>query len=832
MRRALLFSILFFAAGAAEAQTPSVMRRTAGSGLDLPGTSVALEDGPSSSVVNPAGLAMQPGLGLRYMHEEGVGGEEFTSVDGDGLYFGLPILGFLGFGVALEWLEAEPRFLPSHRRTTWSLALGDRRFALGASAHVFSGGVLDDSTSWDLGLLARPSRALSLGFSVRDVDATRFQGGRLSREYILGLGLRPLGDWLTLSVDAAVLGGENDDLPHGFDSTAFGGTLLAEVLPGLTLLGGYIHRLDIGAEAVHFGLRLDSGALRVEGAPILRTEGKNHVGWVAGAMLQARRDTGLGTIGGHRYARVRLDPLFSSPTGFAVFGGAPRDPLVDAVEGLAALGRDEKIDGVLLDLQGPLPIGMGNAWELHRSILELRARGKRVVAYLEGADDATYLVAAAADRVVASPPATFTINGFAARADFLRNSLDAIGIHVDAVRIGTYKNAPEALTRSSISESHREVVNDLLDDVFSRYVAALAQNRGLGEAEVKERLGKGLRSATSAREAGLVDELAYRDELESYLREFAGRRVAIDERALRPPPWTHWSNPPEIAVIPITGTIVSGPSQPFGFVPTTGDRSVIQALERASRDPSIRAILLRIDSGGGDAAASQRIWRAVQVARRHKPVIAAMGDAAASGGYFAAVGADRIFANPGTYTGSIGVFWLKPNLEGLMEKLKVGSYSSKRGEEADILSWRAEWTEGMRESVEAAIHSFYEDFLEATAEARGLEVDEVDAIAQGRVWTGGQAEELGLVDELGGLGAALRAARREAGLDEDAIVRFRLLAPSPSFLSLSASSGSALEGPLGSLLRATVPIPILLWNGTGMWALSPIAWWSQDPARL
>lgn len=832
MRHALLLLFLFGFTSTASAQTPSVMRRTAASGLDLPGTTVALEDGPASSVVNPAGLAMQRSLGLRYLHEEGVGGgEDFAGIDGDGLYFGLPLFRFLGFGLAFEWIEPEQRFLPSHRRTTWSLALGDRRLALGASAHVFSGGVLDDSTSWDLGLLARPNRAFSLGFAVRNLDATRFDGGRLSREYVLGLGLRPLGDWLTLSLDAAVLGAENQAVPHGFDSTSFGGTVLAEVLPGLTLLGGYLHRLGIGAEAFHVGLRLDSGAFRVEGAPIVRTEGRNRVGWVAGASLQANPRPGLGRAPGHRYAHVRLGQTFASPSGFIAFG-APRDPLVDAVEGLAALGRDPKVQGVLLDLSGPLPIGLGNAWELHRAVLELRARGKTAVAYLDAADDTTYLVAAAADRVIASPPATFTINGFASRADFYKDTLDAIGVQVEAIRIGSYKNAPESLTQATISETYREVMNELLEDSFRHYVAALAACRGMSEAEVRERLQPGLRSAESAREAGWVDELAYRDELPARLSEFAGRRVSTFEKRLRPAPWPHWSEPPEIAVIPITGTIVSGTSQPFGFLPTTGDRSVIDALERAAREPSIRAIVLRIDSGGGDAAASQRIWRAVQTTRRRKPVIAAMGDAAASGGYLAAVGADRIFANPGTYTGSIGVFWLKPNLEGLMEKLKVGSYATKRGEEADILSWRRPWTEGMRESVASAVDSFYRDFLEATAEGRGLRVDEVDAVAQGRVWTGAQAQALGLVDELGGLAGALRAARREAGLPEDSTVRFRVLTPSPSLLAGSVAKSSALEGPLGGLLRATVPIPILLWNGSGLWALSTIAWWSQDPNQL
>lgn len=832
MRQALAFLLLVGFAASAGAQTPGLLRRTAGSGLDLPGSSVALEDGPAASVLNPAGLAMQRSLALRYVHQEGVGGGDFDAIDGDGLYLGLPLFNLLGLGLAFEWLEPDVRILPSQRRTTWSLALGDHRLSIGASAHVFSGGALDESTTWDVGLLARPGRALSLGFTLRDADATRIDGFRLSRVYQLGVGIRPVGDWLTFALDAAVLGAENDAIDHGFDATAFGATLLAELVPGFSLMGGYTHRLGLGAESFYAGIRLDGGGLRVEGAPMLRTEGRDEAGWMAGFTLGAPPPTRRSPHVGNRYAVVRLDEVFQTSGGFFAFGDS-RDPMLDAVEGLATLGRDESVDGVILDFRDPLPLGLGNAWELHQAVLDLRARGKRVVAYLEGADDATYLIASAAERILASPPAVFTINGFLSRADFFSNSLEAIGVHVETVRIGTYKTAPEAFTRDSISEAHREVMRSLLDDAFAHYVGALARARGQTKEEVEARLSTGVRSARSAQEAGWVDALAYRDEIADEIASWSHAKVRPFERRLRPEAWTHWSEPPEIAIIPITGTIVSGTSQPFGFLPTTGDRTVISALHQAANDSSIRAIVLRIDSGGGDASASQRIWRAVQEARRKKPVVAAMGDMGASGAYFAAVGADRIYATPGTFTGSIGVFWFKPNLEGLMEKLKVGSHLEKRGEQADIFSWRSGWTEEMRESVQGVADSFYEDFVEATAAGTGMTVEEVDALARGRVWTGAQAEERGLVHELGGLSAALRAARIEGGLSEDATVRFRVFAPTPSLLSASfTAQATPLDGPLGSLLRAAVPVPILLWNGSGLWALSTMAWWSDAPDRL
>ncbi|MFO7156040.1 MAG: signal peptide peptidase SppA [Pseudomonadota bacterium] len=829
MPKAVLLLFVLGAAAAARAQTPGTTNRTVLSGLDLPGSSVALEDSPAASTVNPAGIGMQRGLSLRYLHEEGAG---LPGPDGDGLYLGAPLFGVFGFGLSFEWLRFDEGSLPPHRRTSWSLAVGDPRLSLGVTAHVFSGGVLDERTSWDAGLLLRPGRALSVGLVARNLDTAPLNGIRPNREYALGVGLRPWGDWLTVAVDASVLGSENDLAPHGFERTAFAATLLWRLVPGVTVLGGYTHRLGNGPETALLGLRLDGEFLRVEGAPILRTEGDNAVGWVAGATLRTWRERSLGEGVGRTFVRVRLDEVFSSPSGLVLFGGEPRDPMVDAVEGLAALGRDGRVDGVVLEMLEALPVGMGNAWDLHRAILDLRARGKRVVAFVEEADDATYLVASAADHVIASPAAFFVVNGLASRADFFARTLDLIGVQVEAVRVGRYKSAPETFTRSSISVEYREVLASLLDDLFASEVAALARARGMDESAVREALQRGLRDAESARQAGLVDALAYHDALEDRVRQWAGRRIRFEHRSLRPASWEHWSLPPEIAVVPITGTIVSGGSQPFGLVPTTGDRSVIRALEEAAASHSVRAILLRIDSGGGDASASQRIWNAVREAARRKPVIAAMGDAGASGAYYAAVGADRIFATPATYTGSIGVFWLKPDLEGLMEKLRVGSHLEKRGEQADILSWRSGWTEGMRESIQSTIDSFYEGFLRATAEARDLSVEEVDAVAQGRVWTGAQARERALVDDLGGLGGALREARLAAGLPEDATVRFRVYAPSRSMLTVGFQTQGALDGPVVSLLQATVPIPILLWNGSGVWALSPVAWWVREPGRL
>lgn len=210
MPKAVLLLFVLGAAAAARAQTPGTTNRTVLSGLDLPGSSVALEDSPAASTVNPAGIGMQRGLSLRYLHEEGAG---LPGPDGDGLYLGAPLFGVFGFGLSFEWLRFDEGSLPPHRRTSWSLAVGDPRLSLGVTAHVFSGGVLDERTSWDAGLLLRPGRALSVGLVARNLDTAPLNGIRPNREYALGVGLRPWGDWLTVAVDASVLGSENDLAP-------------------------------------------------------------------------------------------------------------------------------------------------------------------------------------------------------------------------------------------------------------------------------------------------------------------------------------------------------------------------------------------------------------------------------------------------------------------------------------------------------------------------------------------------------------------------------------------------------------------------------------------
>ncbi len=820
-------------AASASAEATSVLSRMPTSGLDQPGASAALTDGPDAVAVNPAGIGFQRGLALDYLHETGPSHEGgLSTANGDGLYLGTRFFDFLGLGVAMEWIrpKAERDLDRLHyRRTSWSLALGGESLSLGAAAHVFTRGIVDDTT-WDLGLMARPNRFFSVGFAIRDVDGPSAGGVPVPRRYVGAVAGRPFGDWLTLAVDAEVLGAENRFVDHGFGSMALGYTAWAWLTDGVRVFSSLTHRVDgDGPIVIQAGLSLDSKGFGLIGTPLVRTK-DGSAGFLVGASLSANQPRGLDLAPSQRVAVVDLSEGLAAGSELRLLPGETRDPMIDLVMGLDRLARDDRIGGVVVEIRS-LDAGMGKAFEIRQALRNFRRSGKPLAVLLYQADDASYFVATAADRIYVTPDAALFINGFSNEADFFAGTLEMVGVSVDVAKVGAYKNAPDAFTRRAPTDEQKEVMASLLDDVFPHYVQALATSRDLPEAQVLDLLNQGVLTPTQALEGGLVDGVLYPDELAGELARFTGSGD-LQRTLLRPEPWTSWGPAPEIAVIPIEGTITGGHSGGAPLVQTTGARSVVESIEAAANDPQILAILLRIDSGGGDAGGSQLIWRAARKARERKPVIASMSDVAASGGYFAALGADVIYAAPSTITGSIGIFWIKPSLEGLLGKLDIGVYRDQRGEQADISNITRSWSEAEQASVQRYVDAFYRQFIEATASERGLSVEKVDAVARGRVWTGAQALDRGLIDQLGGLSDALQAARDAAGIAPHTIVRPRVYRQSPSLLHLSAGGivgvasnpGSAIPEPLRDAILAKIPAPLLVPNPSGLWAVAPFTW--------
>jgi protease-4 len=324
-----------------------------------------------------------------------------------------------------------------------------------------------------------------------------------------------------------------------------------------------------------------------------------------------------------------------------------------------------------------------------------------------------------------------------------------------------------------MSGEQREVVNAILDDVFGRYVRRVTQARHLDEEKFRRFLDRGLQTPQEAQAQGLVDGLVYPDQLEEEVGKLIGGRVALEHIGTEPSPVRspRWTPPPTVAVVRVEGDIARGQggSDPLGVVELAGSESIARRIHRLADDPSVKAIVVRIDSPGGDGSASDLIWRELVRARKEKgkPVVASMGDVAASGGYYVAVAADEIYAEPSTVTGSIGVFVGKFDLDELYRELGLKLVTNKRGKSADLFSTARALTDEERAMLQHWVDAFYEQFVERVAEGRRLPRERVDEMGRGRVWTGRQAQERGLVDKLGGLREAIESAKARAGIPSD-----------------------------------------------------------------
>ncbi len=793
MRRAILLATVL-APLAARGQAGTYVSRALGqpAGLAVPGAGVASGEEPAAMAVNPAALGFNRGLTLQYFHERaedrllpaGQGG-----MLADGLYAAAGPL-----GLTSEWVR--PASGPAYRKLGLGLGLGGRTGALGISWNDWSSGdpAVDQLRTWDVGLTVRPLRWLSLGAAALDLGG-RLGGAWVPVRYHFGGATRLLSDALTLSADWYA-----DDQARGvFKSRAVALGVGIESRSGIALQaqvqgptqsgvagipGAAVFLLALSFQTPHAGLTAAAGGT-----------GKDHQGSaLLGLRLSTRAYRGLPLP--PRPLLVDLARELDPPHG--LLRPAPRDPYGALLRKLRALGEDDSV-GVVVVRVDRLGLAPGHADELRAALVALRAR-KPVLAWLQGGGLRDYYLATGATRIAMLPPAVLSLTGISSTGLYLKDTLAKAGIAFEAVAIGRYKNAPDTVVRGDISDAEREVKESVLDDLFGREVKAIAEARKLPEARVRELVDRGLFSAAEAREAGLVDGLAWPDELERRLRVPAGLPRAWSEA---PPRLAQrWGPRPAVAVIRVSGAIVPGRSRggPLEGV-LTGADTVAGLVRQAVQAGDVKAIVLRVDSPGGDALASDLIWRALGEARRRgKPVVVSMGDLAASGGYWISTAGDVLVAEPSTLTGSIGVFALKPDLSGLLAKLQAREVTVKRGARADLESPFRPWTDEEREAVRKEIGAVYATFLSRVAEARKMTPEEVDRVAQGRVWTGAQALERRLVDRLGSLQDAIAVARERAGLGSGDEVEIRRLEPSRSLLEELDPVAEPRAGVLSRLL--------------------------------
>ena len=482
------------------------------------------------------------------------------------------------------------------------------------------------------------------------------------------------------------------------------------------------------------------------------------------------------------------------------------------VEALRRASRDDRVRAVLL-MPSTLNVPYwGKVQEMRDAIVAFRKSGKHVTAFLEFGGDREYYLASAADRVFLMPTSSLDLTGVASYEMFFRGTLDKIGAYPDFVHIGDYKTAPNQLTQKGFTPAHREMAQSLNRDMYDQLVAGIADARKKSENEVRDLLDKGPFVAKEALDAGLVDDLAYEDELDDRVPELgdgkATRRMEGGDYQRTRPQSVGLRTRSRIAVLYVVGTIVSGRSGFDGVNGSVvGSETIIDQIRKIRDDASIKAIVLRIDSPGGSSVASDVIWRELKITRDEnpkRPIVTSMSDLAASGGYYIAMPTEAIVAQPGTLTGSIGIFGGKMVIGGTLDKVGVTTEAVVSGANAGIYSPFAPFTPAQREKVASFMDDFYRNFLTKVAESRKSTPEAIHAVAQGRVWTGRQALGHGLVDALGGLDAAVALAKEKAKIPANEEVQLVVYPERRGLLdALSEQFGGAGTAGLWSMLAGT-----------------------------
>ncbi|MEO8076041.1 MAG: signal peptide peptidase SppA [Acidobacteriota bacterium] len=478
------------------------------------------------------------------------------------------------------------------------------------------------------------------------------------------------------------------------------------------------------------------------------------------------------------------------------------------VDALRKAKVDRRISSVIIRPTSAAAL-WGKVQEVRDAIVDFRKSGKPIIGYLEYGGQQEFYLASACDKVFLMPSASLDLTGISSYELFLRGTLDKIGAYPDSLHIGDYKTYSNTFSEHSYTPAHREMAESLNSDLYGQLIRGLADGRHKSEKEIRDLVDHGPFLPEDAVRAGLVDDLAYEDELDDKVRLGKVPANLLDDDDYR-----HVSlaslglnKGPRIAVIYAAGVIASGKSSydsPSGQV--VGSDTMAEYLRKARADASIKAIVLRIDSPGGSAIASDVIWREVMLTRDVKPVIASMSDVAASGGYYIAMPAHAIVAEPATLTGSIGVVMLKFVIDGTLKKLGVNMEGVGNGRYADLYSPVRAFSPDERAKMMEQMQATYDTFVEKAAAGRNTTPERIDSVGQGRVWTGKQGKQIGLVDELGGLDRALVIAKQRAKLAPDSEVELVVYPGKKSIYDI-------VKNPFGASDRAATALGTLLGIG-------------------
>jgi protease-4 len=773
--------VLLATAGTAAAQ--GVTRRYAEEptdGVDVPNTPLAGDQDARAVTYNPGGLIYLHGGELAVAGTYADPSVATSSGDGLAVYAagaagGGRLLPRVAVGIALEWLDP-PRgtLVPDpgqpFRFTATSSQSLTRYAGFGVAWHHYiTDGTLSGVDTFDAGIAARIGAQLAVGGVVRDIVTSPIAGTPVQRRYELEAVFRPMS---TNELELAV-GGRIGETRHDVDGWARASWRFGR--------GAWLHA-GVETRAVHELVDTASGEDPTDERDVRATLGlelsfgKFGV-TVMGTGLHSSVDGDSHALGGSVFARL------STAAPPSVLGEHDHIERVELtgdlgvrqmtalVEHLRAIARDPHVVGVVVSFDDPSG-GWASFEELRGEVLRLRAAGKKTFAYMVSGTTRDYLVASACDRIYLDPAGGLRLVGLGGTTLYFRGAFDMLGVQPQFEKIGEYKSAPEEFTDKGPSEPAARMHRELFDSMWQDWVSAVSSSRHLGAKELEALVDNGpYTSGQLAKDHQLVDGVGTPDQISEWIIKDLGAIYPIDEAAPAKP--DRWERP-AVAVIYIDGDITDGKSRsmpiPIIDQKLAGGETIIAAIQAARADRNVKAIVLRIDSPGGSALASELIAREVFATRGVKPILCSMGDVAASGGYFVAAGCDEIFAEPMTITGSIGIFFGKFDISGLLAKLGITHDTVKHGARADVESMFRPFTDDERAALLETLRYSYGRFVGAVAEGRKMSKDEVDGVGRGHVWTGTQAHGIKLVDRIGGIGDALDEAKRLGGVGDEARV--------------------------------------------------------------
>ena len=710
-------------------------------------TSIAATDNFMAAKVNPAAMGVGNSGGTTFI----------GSYDEDGFYEDVYSI-FFNFDNFAYVLDQYGRS-SSHR-----LALSAPMSELISNLYL--------GTSWDWNnkyfkegkmsesILLRPTDFLSIGTVMNDVFNDE-------RNYDFGVAVRPLifdskwTDKLTISADMNYDG-------EDFSKPIVG--LQTEILDGIKLGGSY----NMEDETIGIDFGISFGNFGIGSTVNADTENE----FSSGQYYLSASDKAFRTIIGKEknyFLNYKLKGEIMEKNPVQKFGPfrfviSKGKTLSEIIEELIELKEDDNVKGLVFK-SGNFTARFAQRTELKEAFLEFKSAGKNIVFYYEGISGANYAFAASiADEIYLNPIGSIDLKGISVNMPYFKDLLDTLGIDVVNLKSHDYKTAGNPITENHMTNAERETYEALLDDMYEEIVMMIEEGRGDKLAKSVEQLidDGPYWNANRALELGLIDGVIYEDQLEDEIKD-KFQSAKIVDKYNNNVATTNWSKPKKdkIALIYAVGNIHSGEGLPGKSI---GSVTTAKAIKQARENKAIKGIIIRVDSGGGSALASDVIAREVQLCKtgkNAKPVIVSMGGVAASGGYYIAAFADKIIAQPTTITGSIGVIGIFPVFERLYKKIHVNWDTVKRGKHADLYSTHRQITAEEKEIAKVAIQHFYDRFITIVAEGRDMDKDDVHKIAQGRVWTGKQAFERGLIDALGGMDLAVKEMKKLANLEHE-----------------------------------------------------------------